>query len=679
MKRLNLYFLISTLLISNLCLYAEPLEPEMTPAGVKFLFNEPSAGKVTIAGDFNKWNKDKNPLVKGEDGIWKITIPLKEGKTEYKFIIDGEWMDGANLIVMLKKNPRTGLLEIPKAKPGIISPYTQKIKFSGKYTGILPLDLKTASDVNLNPVLSTPINHVDLDWNVTPAEQADIFFRTELDTSRQQFNLFFKQGYITFQPTDKYYLKMFYNLKFIQFDNPLKITDVPVGLRYDELYFVNELNPHKGYGLDTQGIFLQAEPLGLNFTLFYSNYKTYQQDDIGLRVKTKSMGPVRFGTTYLGNRGISWPYGWQPWFPDPQYILARSTYTVPNTNIQPWYKGFMYRTFSSFDFKYDILPEAKNREIFFFCEYGISSEELYATRWNENAGKDSPANKTWPIMSKNIFLYGIKTNFSGFNIEVALKKDSGKFSQSISTFVSFDTDYDFGSSLSSLKFRFDSGGYSAGLAVENRENKSFNSVIDSFLSPYNSALAFGGLMKPVNVLVKKDALIVPFIKLKAGERTSIKIIANIVGYEIFPSSALYSGANYLTKTVDHNAATECLDATEGIISLSQNILSNLYIEASGRYSSYKFASTVEPQSYLSFFAALTWRLKKNFMIRLGYGIDPEGLDEDIFEDFDRRELFLYNEYVKNLGAGSSYDAALISAEDSLAKHQRISLRTEIRF
>jgi len=662
-------------------LRAQPVELEAVGSGVRFSYNDASAKSIAIAGEFNNWDKKKNPLSKDKDNIWTVTLPLKEGKTEYKFIINGEWMEGANLAVDLKRNSGTGALEIPKAKekPGILSPYSQKIRFSGKYAGLLPFDLKAIADKEYNPVISTPANHVDLDWNVTPAEEAEIFFRTELDTTRQPLNLLFKQGYMSFHPSESYLMKMYYNVKFIQFDDPLKITDREAGLRYDGLYFVDELNPHNAYGLDSQGIFFQGAPLGIDFSLFYSNFKNYQQDDIGIRVVTKNMGPVKIGATYLGNRGVQWPYSGGAWLPDPQYTLARATYTVPNSNIQPWYKGFMYKTFTSFDLKYDILPETKDRRIFIFAEYGTASQELAATRWNEGGSKDSPLNKSWPISAKNVTVTGLRAAFSGFNFEVFVQSDKGKFSQSISTFVSFNNSCDFGSALSSVRIRYDKGGNSAGIAVSNLENKNFDSTIDIFLSPYSKTISFNGYNNYYSIIVKKGIEVAPYIKLSAGDDTNFRVLARQRNYDIFPVSPLYSGLNYLTMAVNHAAAPEKLGLSEGIIDLSQKIIGNWFFESSARYFSYDFSGLKKSGAYFTAYAAFSYRLKKNFMIRLGYGIDPEGFDEDVMEDFDRRELFLYNEYVNLYNAGNTADASLLGAEEALARHQRISLRTEIRF
>ena len=46
---------------------------------------------VTVAGTFNDWNKDRHPM-NGPDkeGYFHLTIPMKPGQQEYKFVVDGE-------------------------------------------------------------------------------------------------------------------------------------------------------------------------------------------------------------------------------------------------------------------------------------------------------------------------------------------------------------------------------------------------------------------------------------------------------------------------------------------------------------------------------------------------------------------------------------------------------------
>ncbi len=64
---------------------------------VKFTYQPLIGGKhqVFIAGDFNNWSESETPMEEN-DGIYEITLHLKQGKYGYKFIVDGQWMVDEN-------------------------------------------------------------------------------------------------------------------------------------------------------------------------------------------------------------------------------------------------------------------------------------------------------------------------------------------------------------------------------------------------------------------------------------------------------------------------------------------------------------------------------------------------------------------------------------------------------
>ncbi|MBN2070973.1 MAG: glycogen-binding domain-containing protein [Candidatus Krumholzibacteriota bacterium] len=65
--------------------------PEITEEGVRFSFYSTKVDRVCIAGTFNNWSSSADPLYDREGtGLWTIVLPLKRGKYEYKFVIDGD-------------------------------------------------------------------------------------------------------------------------------------------------------------------------------------------------------------------------------------------------------------------------------------------------------------------------------------------------------------------------------------------------------------------------------------------------------------------------------------------------------------------------------------------------------------------------------------------------------------
>lgn len=60
---------------------------------VLFSFYAPDAKKVYVVADFNDWKVGQTPLQHADSsGVWQRLVPLRKGKYEYKFIVDGKWM-----------------------------------------------------------------------------------------------------------------------------------------------------------------------------------------------------------------------------------------------------------------------------------------------------------------------------------------------------------------------------------------------------------------------------------------------------------------------------------------------------------------------------------------------------------------------------------------------------------
>jgi hypothetical protein len=64
---------------------------------VRFVLVDAQAQSVSLVGDFNAWNKDATRLTAlGHDGVWTVSLPLRSGRHEYAFIVEGtqgeHWM-----------------------------------------------------------------------------------------------------------------------------------------------------------------------------------------------------------------------------------------------------------------------------------------------------------------------------------------------------------------------------------------------------------------------------------------------------------------------------------------------------------------------------------------------------------------------------------------------------------
>ena len=58
-----------------------------------FEFLAPEAREVCLAGDFNNWDPNANLMKKDKKGIWKATLSLKPGRYEYRFLVNGNWVN----------------------------------------------------------------------------------------------------------------------------------------------------------------------------------------------------------------------------------------------------------------------------------------------------------------------------------------------------------------------------------------------------------------------------------------------------------------------------------------------------------------------------------------------------------------------------------------------------------
>jgi 1,4-alpha-glucan branching enzyme len=59
---------------------------------VEFRTYQPKASFVSVAGDFNNWNPENDPLMRSQNGIWRKKIHVTPGTYRYKLIVDGNWI-----------------------------------------------------------------------------------------------------------------------------------------------------------------------------------------------------------------------------------------------------------------------------------------------------------------------------------------------------------------------------------------------------------------------------------------------------------------------------------------------------------------------------------------------------------------------------------------------------------
>ena len=58
-----------------------------------FILLAPDAKSVAVVGDFTKWELAPKALKKNKNGEWKVLVPLAPGRYEYRFLVDGQWLN----------------------------------------------------------------------------------------------------------------------------------------------------------------------------------------------------------------------------------------------------------------------------------------------------------------------------------------------------------------------------------------------------------------------------------------------------------------------------------------------------------------------------------------------------------------------------------------------------------
>jgi hypothetical protein len=79
----------------------------------------PGAQAVSIAGSFNDWHPNVTPMIRLNGGKWAKELSLAPGRYEYRFVVDGEWVDDPAAAELIP-NPfgsANAVLEVRPAKP----------------------------------------------------------------------------------------------------------------------------------------------------------------------------------------------------------------------------------------------------------------------------------------------------------------------------------------------------------------------------------------------------------------------------------------------------------------------------------------------------------------------------------------------------------------------------------
>jgi hypothetical protein len=87
--------------------------PAQEEQEVELTFFSSEAKTVQVAGTFNGWRPEANPLEPDGLGEWSTRLMLKSGQYEYRFMVDGRWSDDPRA-ALTAKNPYGGVNSVLK-------------------------------------------------------------------------------------------------------------------------------------------------------------------------------------------------------------------------------------------------------------------------------------------------------------------------------------------------------------------------------------------------------------------------------------------------------------------------------------------------------------------------------------------------------------------------------------
>lgn len=287
--------------------------------GVEFTYEDPSAGSVSLAGDFNNWNMNADKMTQDEDGVWRIVVDLPPGEYEYKFVVNGsEWIADPDNPRVVGDYGNSGLTINEDGEPVIDlagidlisnTPVNSRVMLNGWYR----TTYTTRSDVERDPRwrLARPAHEVYLKVNPTVTDLASGSVTLYVTTGAgdiREITADIYSGHVTLEG-GPFTATGFYNEELVQYDNPLET----VGHRDLDLTIPEE---HIAFGRGAQGLVFETDFWDFDLSATYANvydlklmndpgvYDNTETDLLAARLK-RGLGPVTLGATYT-----SWRDGW---------------------------------------------------------------------------------------------------------------------------------------------------------------------------------------------------------------------------------------------------------------------------------------------------------------------------------------------------------------------------------
>ncbi|MFH1502366.1 MAG: hypothetical protein ABIG03_04900 [Candidatus Eisenbacteria bacterium] len=291
--------------------------------GIEFTYDDPYAGSVHLAGDFNGWSTNATPLEMDEEGVWRVVYDLKAGSYEYKFVVNGsEWIADPSNPVIVGDYGNSGLTVDENgelaASGGVAAISNTTVNSRVKLTGWYRATYETQSDVPSDPRwrLTRPEHEFYVSVDPTVNKQVTGSGTIRLSTGAgdiKEIHADIYSGHLTLGG-GPFSVTGWYNEELVQFDNPLQnVGHIDLAGTIPE--------EHVPFGRGAQGVNLDTGFWDIDIEAVYANsydlniwndpgiYDNADTDLIAARAK-RPVGPATLGVTYAAHKD-GWWMSWQ--------------------------------------------------------------------------------------------------------------------------------------------------------------------------------------------------------------------------------------------------------------------------------------------------------------------------------------------------------------------------------
>jgi len=370
--------LLSVVLLAMLVFVAAShAEVTKVDGGIEFAYYDPYAASVSLAGIFNNWNMNENPMTLGDDGVWRVVIDLGAGSYEYKFVVNGsQWVadpdnpktagDYGNSLLVVGDDGDVAAADATTAISN--TQVNSRVRLEGWYRATYD----TESEVDDDPTwrLTRPAHEIFISVVPTVTDQA---------TGRATLRFYTGEGEINEVAADLYDGEIrlkgsvfsvmgFYNEEVLQFDEPFELVghiDLDGTIPEEELAF----------GRGAQGVIGETGFWGFDLTGAYTN--TYDADiynnpaiydntgtDLLAARLTRPLGPATLGATYA-----SWRDGWWIGFQGTNTSPHLDAYLAESGTTSDWFELSNTERFTTFDVAYPINDQYGVKAGYAFYNY----------------------------------------------------------------------------------------------------------------------------------------------------------------------------------------------------------------------------------------------------------------------------------------------------------------------